>query len=82
MRCVALRFKGTAIGSSMMLGFRCQSRAPPAVLAWRAMTVEEAKTVADLVRAMEEVAPARLAEAWDNVGLLVGDPAAALGRVV
>ncbi len=40
------------------------------------------KTVADLVRSMEEVAPTRLAEPWDNVGLLVGDPEAPLGRVV
>lgn len=46
------------------------------------MTVAEAKTVADLTRAMEEVAPTRLAEPWDNVGLLVGDPAGPLGRVV
>jgi len=46
------------------------------------MTAAEAKTVADLVRAMEEVAPTRFAEPWDNVGLLVGDPAARLARVV
>lgn len=39
-------------------------------------------TVAALVGAMEEVAPTRLAEPWDNVGLLVGDPAARLARVV
>lgn len=31
--------------------------------------------VADLVRAMESLAPPRYAEAWDNVGLLVGEPA-------
>lgn len=30
--------------------------------------------VADLVRAMESIAPPHLAEEWDNVGLLVGDP--------
>lgn len=29
-------------------------------------------TVADLIRAMEEIAPRSLAEQWDNVGLLVG----------
>ncbi|HTQ44632.1 MAG TPA: Nif3-like dinuclear metal center hexameric protein [Polyangiaceae bacterium] len=46
------------------------------------MTMAEAKTVGDLVRAMEEVAPTRFAEPWDNVGLLVGDPAARLARVV
>ena len=38
--------------------------------------------VADLVEAMESLAPSHLAAAWDNVGLLVGDPAAALGRVL
>ena len=31
-------------------------------------------TVKQLVSAMEEIAPTRHAEAWDNVGLLVGDP--------
>ena len=29
--------------------------------------------LADLVAALEEIAPTRFAEAWDNVGLLVGD---------
>jgi len=38
--------------------------------------------VADLVGAMEATAPARFAAAWDNVGLLVGDPEAALERVL
>lgn len=70
------------MGSSMVLGIRCQSRAPLAVLPWRRMVAVEARRVADLIRAMEEVAPTRLAEPWDNVGLLVGDPAAPLGRVV
>ena len=36
------------------------------------------RTVADLVRAMDAIAPPRLAESWDNVGLLLGDPARAL----
>ncbi len=31
-----------------------------------------------LIDAMEEIAPARYAEPWDNVGLLLGDPAAPL----
>lgn len=31
---------------------------------------------------METIAPTRLAEAWDNVGLIVGDPAAACSRVM
>jgi dinuclear metal center YbgI/SA1388 family protein len=38
--------------------------------------------VADLVRAMEAIAPTHLAAAWDNVGLLVGDEASALSRVL
>jgi dinuclear metal center YbgI/SA1388 family protein len=33
-----------------------------------------AMKVADLVRAMEAIAPTHLAAPWDNVGLLVGDP--------
>ncbi|HEU4538617.1 MAG TPA: Nif3-like dinuclear metal center hexameric protein [Polyangiaceae bacterium] len=40
------------------------------------------RRVADLVAALEAIAPSRLAEPWDNVGLLVGDPAAPLGRVL
>lgn len=39
-------------------------------------------TVDDLCRAMDAVAPPRLAESWDNVGLLVGDRAAPLDRVL
>lgn len=38
--------------------------------------------VSDLVSAMESIAPTSLAASWDNVGLLVGDPAAPLSRVV
>jgi dinuclear metal center YbgI/SA1388 family protein len=38
--------------------------------------------VADLVRAMEAIAPTRFAAPWDNVGLLVGDPAAPLERLL
>ena len=38
--------------------------------------------VADLARAMEIVAPTRFAAAWDNVGLLVGDPEGSLGRIL
>ncbi|MFN7021187.1 MAG: Nif3-like dinuclear metal center hexameric protein [Phycisphaerales bacterium] len=30
--------------------------------------------IADLIDAMERIAPSRLAEDWDNVGLLIGDP--------
>ncbi len=39
-------------------------------------------TVADLAAWLEGFAPSRLAESWDNVGLLMGDPAAALTRVM
>jgi dinuclear metal center YbgI/SA1388 family protein len=38
--------------------------------------------VADLVRAMDIIAPTQLAAPWDNVGLLVGDPSRAVGRVL
>lgn len=38
--------------------------------------------VADLVRAMEEIAPTRFAAPWDNVGLLVGDPRGNLAGVL
>jgi dinuclear metal center YbgI/SA1388 family protein len=38
--------------------------------------------VGDLVRAMEAIAPTSLAARWDNVGLLVGDEASALSRVL
>jgi dinuclear metal center YbgI/SA1388 family protein len=38
--------------------------------------------VADLARALEVIAPLAHAEEWDNVGLLAGDPEAALTRVL
>lgn len=38
--------------------------------------------VADAVRLLEAIAPPELAEEWDNVGLLVGDPTAELRRVL
>ncbi len=41
-----------------------------------------AHTIADLAAAMETIAPAALAEEWDNVGLLVGDPGARVGGPV
>src|SRR4029450_4545480 len=34
--------------------------------------------LADWIKAMEEIAPPRYAESWDNVGLLVGDPQQAI----
>src|SRR6185295_13011228 len=36
----------------------------------------------DIVTALEELAPLRYAESWDNVGLLVGDPSADVKRVL
>ena len=38
--------------------------------------------VEDLIKAMEIIAPTRHAEAWDNVGLLVGDAKASLSRLL
>jgi dinuclear metal center YbgI/SA1388 family protein len=38
--------------------------------------------VADLVRAMQDIAPTRFAAEWDNVGLLVGDASDGLTRVM
>jgi dinuclear metal center YbgI/SA1388 family protein len=39
-------------------------------------------TVADVVGWLEELAPPRLAEPWDNVGLLWGDPTARVHKVM
>jgi dinuclear metal center YbgI/SA1388 family protein len=39
-------------------------------------------TVADICRWLEQFAPAHLAESWDNVGLLWGDPSASVTRVM
>ncbi len=39
-------------------------------------------TVADLFAWLEGFAPTRLAESWDNVGLLFGDPASELSKVM
>lgn len=38
--------------------------------------------VAEVARWLEEFAPARLAESWDNVGLIWGDPGAEVERVM
>jgi len=38
--------------------------------------------LADLIRFFDQFAPGHLAEEWDNVGLLVGDPAAEIERVL
>ncbi len=37
-------------------------------------------TIAEVVRWLEDFAPSRLAESWDNVGLLLGDPAEPVKR--
>ena len=42
------------------------------------MASEQAMRVQHLIDAMEQIAPTRHAEAWDNVGLLVGDPEQAI----
>ncbi|WP_066526570.1 Nif3-like dinuclear metal center hexameric protein [Corynebacterium bouchesdurhonense] len=39
-------------------------------------------TVADVVRALEEAYPPELAESWDQVGLICGDPADPVRKVV
>lgn len=39
-------------------------------------------TVADVLRALEQRAPASLAESWDNVGLQVGNPQGPVRRVL
>lgn len=39
-------------------------------------------TVADAARLLADYAPLELAEEWDNVGLLVGDPSAGLERLM
>jgi dinuclear metal center YbgI/SA1388 family protein len=39
-------------------------------------------TVAQVIAWLEEFAPRRLAERWDNVGLLLGDPNAEVARVM
>ncbi|HYO10077.1 MAG TPA: Nif3-like dinuclear metal center hexameric protein [Tepidisphaeraceae bacterium] len=39
-------------------------------------------SLAELVAALDDIAPTRLAEAWDNVGLLAGDPEQAVTRAM
>lgn len=38
--------------------------------------------VSELIAAFENIAPSALAEPWDNVGLVIGDPRAALTRLL
>lgn len=39
-------------------------------------------TIADAMHLLQQIAPLELAEEWDNVGLLAGDPGAELSRVL
>jgi dinuclear metal center YbgI/SA1388 family protein len=39
-------------------------------------------TLQDICNFLEEICPATLAESWDNVGLLVGDPLADVSRIM
>jgi len=39
-------------------------------------------TIGDIAETLEQLAPSALAEDWDNVGLLVGDPQAAVEKVM
>lgn len=39
-------------------------------------------TIADAISQLEEIAPPELAEDWDNVGLLVGDPTSPLSKAM
>ncbi len=48
----------------------------------RARLADPACWVADVCDAMEAIAPCGLAQEWDNVGLLVGDPSARVRRVL
>ena len=41
-----------------------------------------ALSISDIIAWLEEIAPLELAEEWDNVGLLVGDPAGGVERVM
>ena len=39
-------------------------------------------TVQDTLNIIEKIAPARLAEQWDNVGLMIGDPSAPVNSIL
>lgn len=41
-----------------------------------------AMTVAQIVQVMEQIAPPLLSEAWDNTGLLLGDPSSPVSRIM
>ncbi len=45
-------------------------------------TTDKLMHLKDLIAVMEEIAPTRYAEEWDNVGLLAGDPAQPIRRAL
>lgn len=46
------------------------------------VTSENVVTLSELIDALQRIAPLGIAESWDNVGLLVGDPASSIGKVM
>ncbi len=44
--------------------------------------MEQMTRVSDIISLMEQIAPSRLAESWDNAGLQVGDPSQKVSRVL
>ena len=38
--------------------------------------------IAEVMKVMNELAPLRLQEAWDNPGLLIGDPRASAAKIM
>ncbi len=58
-----------------MMGVRCKK------VSWAGISLSMV-TVASIAAWLEEFAPARLAEDWDNVGLLVGDAQSQVTRVM
>src|SRR6478609_4403052 len=46
------------------------------------LALRHAMLLQEVLAALETITPLRYAEAWDNVGLLTGDPAASVERVL
>lgn len=57
-------------------------RRSSAITRARRQAPTETVTVAALRAAVDRVSPFRLAASWDNVGLLLGDPASTIARVI
>jgi dinuclear metal center YbgI/SA1388 family protein len=69
------------VGSRQLQNFRNS----PTMDGIDSYTVSGASTmsrVAEIAEFLESFAPTKLAEAWDNVGLLVGDPLASVERIM